>query len=151
MLESFRARMKARYHVARTRETNFLMSFNIPKLNNRLTILLVVFVALNGLDVMTTLVAINAGPAFMELNPIASGLFRLSFLGFVAALALKYAPLLPLAYATFLSDPGKRPIAFRVVKVSVLVALVAADIFYFAVVGSNVRTLVAYYILAGPA
>ena len=134
---------------ARARETRFLLSFNLPRLNNRLAVLLVVFVALNGLDVLTTLVALNAGPAFMELNPIASGLFRLSFVGFVTALALKYIPTIPLAYATYVKDSGRRPIAFRIVKVSALIALAAADIFYVFVVGSNVRTLLLYYFVPG--
>jgi hypothetical protein len=106
---------------------------------------LLVFVTLNGLDVLTTLVAINAGPAFVELNPIASGLFHLSYLGFIGALALKYFPLIPLAYVTFMKESATRPVAFRVVKIAGFVALSAGVVFYVFVVGSNLWTLVNYY------
>ncbi len=143
---NFRDRMRERYKLARARETKFLMSFNIPMLNSRLAILLSVFITLNALDVFTTLMALRAGPSFVELNPIASGLFGLSFGGFLAALALKYVPLIPLAYATYVKESVNRPVAFRIVKVSALIALAAADIFYLFVVGSNVRTLVAFYL-----
>ncbi len=147
MLGKLRDRMRERYKLARARETKFLMSFNIPMLNSRLAILLSVFITLNALDVFTTLIALRAGPSFVELNPIASGLFGLSFGGFLAALALKYVPLIPLAYATYVKESVNRPVAFRIVKVSALIALAAADIFYLFVVGSNVRTLVAFYLV----
>ncbi len=144
-----RAKMRERYTAARLRETNFLMSFELPKLNNRLLVLLSVFIALNFFDAATTLLALNAGPTFVELNPIASVLFRNNFVGFVAALGLKYIPIVPLVYATFLSAKGKREVPMRVVKVSALVALAAADVFYFAVVGSNSWNLLSYYFHAG--
>ena len=145
MLEGIRARMKERYAAARLRETSFLMSFDIARVNNRLLILLSLFIALNFFDAVTTLVALSLGPNFVELNPIASGLFRLDFLGFMAALGLKYIPVIPLVYATFLPADGRRVLAIRVVKVSAFVALVAANLFYFAVVGSNSLNLVRYY------
>ncbi len=146
MLEGTRRRMRERYAAARIRETNFLMTFNIPVMNNRLLVLLSVFIALNFFDALTTLLAINAGPMFVELNPIASGLFHLNFSGFVLALALKYFPVIPLLYAVFLPVGGSRPIPLRVVKVSAFVALVAADIFYGAVVGSNAANLASHYL-----
>ena len=149
MLERTRTRMRQRYAEARIRETKFLMSFDLLKVNSRLFVLLSVFIALNFLDALTTLVAINLGPSFVELNPIASGLFRLDFFGFLAALGLKYTPILPLVYATFLPATGKRMIALRVVKVSAFVALVAADLFYLAVVGSNSLNLARYYLALG--
>ena len=149
MLEGFRARMKERYRLARVRETKYLLSFDMSKLNTRLMILFSVFITLNALDVFTTLLAIRAGPSFMELNTIASGLFDLSFAGFVAALALKYVPLVPLAYATYLKEDSEKPIGFRIVKVSALIALTAADIFYIFVVGSNVKTLAAFFLSLG--
>ena len=135
--------------MVRARETKFLMSFDVSKLNGRLVILLFIFIALNCLDALTTLVAIRAGPSFVELNPIASSLFHLSFPGFVTALVLKYMPIVPLAYATYVSENPSRPLAIRIVKVSAFVALVAADIFYLAVVGSNLRTLASYYLVMG--
>ena len=137
--------MRERYAEARVRETKFLMSFDIPKVNHRLLVLLVVFIALNFFDAVTTLVAITLGPTFVELNPVASGLFRLDFGGFVAALGLKLIPMVPLVYVTFLPIGEKRVLPTRIVKVSAFVALVAADIFYFAVVSSNSLNLVRYY------
>ncbi len=122
------------------------MSFNMPKVNGWLVVLLSVFITLNFFDAVTTLVAIKASPTFIELNPIVSGLFELNFVGFVVALALKYIPIVPLFYATFLKDSGRMPISFRVVKVSALVALAAADLFYLAVVGLNVTTLARYFL-----
>jgi len=137
--------MKERYKHARSRETRFLMSFDLGKLDKRLFILLSVFITLNFLDALTTLVAIRAGPAFTEYNPIAAGLFGLNFPGFSVALVLKYLPVVPLAYATFLKGGDSRPVAFRVVKVASFVALVAAVIFLSFVVGSNLKTLILFY------
>jgi hypothetical protein len=145
LLDKARRRMKERYAEARVRETKFVMSFDLLKVNNRLLVLLSVFIALNFFDALTTLVAISLGPNFVELNPIASGLFRLDFLGFVAALGLKYIPVVPLVYVTFLPPSEKHVLALRVVKVSGLIALVAADVFYLAVVGSNSLNLLHYY------
>jgi hypothetical protein len=145
MLEGLTAKMRENYRRARERETRFIMSFNLPRLNKNLVILLLVFVTLNALDVLTTLVAINAGPAFVELNPIASRLFGMSYYGFLGALALKYSPLAPLTYATFLRESTSRPLAFRMVKVAAFVALSAGVVFYLLVVGSNLRTLLNYY------
>jgi Domain of unknown function (DUF5658) len=139
-----RRRMKDRLAIARERETRFLMSFDIRTVNRRLLVLLSVFIALNFLDASTTLLALSSG-RFVELNPIASGLFQLDFRGFVLALVLKYSPVVPLAYATFVGADGKRPIPIRVVKVSALIALAAADIFYLAVVGSNALNLAEFY------
>ena len=145
MLDKARNRMKERYLEARLRETKYLMSFDLSKVDGRLIVLLSVFIALNFFDALTTLVALSLGPSFVELNPIASGLFRLDFLGFMAALGLKYIPLVPLVYVTFLPPKEKHVLAVRVVKVSALVALVAADVFYLAVVGSNSLNLLHYY------
>ncbi len=145
MLEKARAKMRERYSAARIRETKWLMSFDMAKTNNRLLVMLSVFIALNFFDAITTLLAINAGPTFTELNPIASGLFRLDFLGFTTALALKYIPVIPLVYAVFLPTGAAKAVPFRVVKVSAFIALAAADIFYFGVVGSNSLTLARYY------
>jgi len=146
MVERVRPRMREGYRKARLRETRFLMSFDVSKLNGRLVKLLAVFIGLNCLDVLTTLVALNAGPSFVEHNPLAASLFNMHFAGFVAALALKYMPLIPLAYATHVKENPSRPLAIRIVKVSAFVALAAADIFYVGVVGSNLHTLAAYYL-----
>jgi len=145
MLEKTRSKMRERYAEARLRETKFLMSFDLLRVDNRLLVLLALFITLNFFDALTTLVAINLGPSFVELNPIASGLFRLDFFGFVAALGLKYIPMVPLAYVTFLQPSHKHPLALRVVKVSAFVALVAADVFLLTVVCSNSFNLLNYY------
>ena len=145
MLDRARARMRERYATARQRETKFLMTFDLTRVDNRLLILLSVFIALNFFDALTTLVAISLGSGFVELNPIASGLFRLDFVGFMAALGLKYSPMVPLAYVTFLPPNDKHPLAVRIVKVSAFVALVAADVFLLAVVGSNSLNLLHYF------
>jgi Domain of unknown function (DUF5658) len=141
--------MTDRLAEARARETRFLNSFDLTKLNGRLIILLSGFVALNFLDELTTLTALYLGPQFVELNPIAAGLFQLSFNGFILALGLKYLPMIPFAYVTFLPVKDESRLAIRVVKVSALVALVAADLFYMAVVGSNVYTLATFYGASG--
>jgi len=146
MFDKARARMRERYAAARLRETKYLMSFDVTRLSNTLLVLLSLFIALNFFDALTTLLAIHAGPAFVELNPIAAGLFHLDFVGFATALALKYIPLVPLVYATFLPATSEHTIALRVVKVSAFVALVAADLFYIAVVGSNSFNLARYYL-----
>jgi hypothetical protein len=144
MFEKSRSKMRERLAEARLRETKFLLSFDIPRLNNKLVILLSLFIALNFFDASTTLLAIYAGPTFVELNPIASRLFHFDFLGFMVALALKYSPVIPLVYATFLPADGKT-ISQRIVKVSALIALAAADVFYIVVVGSNSLNLVSFY------
>lgn len=142
--------MRARYAAARIRETRYLMSFDMERVNRRLLVLLAVFITLSFLDVLTTLVALSLQPIFVELNPIASGLFRLDFPGFLVALGLKYAPVVPLFYVVFLTYDGtKRVVPFRAVKIAALVALVGADIFYFAVVGSNSFNLLHYYLASG--
>ena len=146
MFEKLRIKANERYREARLRETRYLMSFDILRVNGKLVILLSLFVALNFFDILTTLLAISASPTFVELNPIASRLFQHDFGGFAAALSLKYIPILPLAYATYVKDSGEKPVAYRVVKVSALIALAAADIFYLVVVGSNVNTLANFYL-----
>jgi hypothetical protein len=136
--------MKERMAVARARETNFLMSFDLKNLNKKLLILLSVLAALNFFDAATTLVALNAGPIFVEQNPIAAALFRLSFVGFLGALALKYVPMVPLAYATFVRIREDKGVHLRVVKVSALLALAAADVMYVFIVSSNTLNLILY-------
>lgn len=145
MFEAKRSRMKERLAEARARETKFLMSFDLASLNRKMFVLLIAYVALNFFDTFTTLLAINAGPIFVERNPIAAGLFRLDFAGFVLALVLKYMPLLPLAYATFAGPREDGRMTLRIVKVGALVALAAADMFYVIVVGSNSLNLASFY------
>ncbi len=137
-------RMRENYRLARQRETRYLLALNMVKVNAYLTMLLVSLVVLSFLDTATTLVALHAGPAFVERNPIAAGLFH-SFSGFTVALLMKYLPFVPLLYATYVNDSDRHPIAVRTVKLGGLVALAAAVIFYMGVDGSNIATLIAYY------
>jgi uncharacterized protein DUF5658 len=146
MLERTRARTRERLAEARVRETKFLMSFDLVRVNKRLLILLSVFIALNFFDTFTTLLAIQAGPTFVEHNPIAARLFQLNFSGFVVALVLKYMPILPLAYATFVGAKESRGLGLRIVKVSTFMALAAADVFYVLVVSSNSLNLISFYV-----
>lgn len=75
---------------------------------------------------------------FQERNLIAAKLFAMSFQGFVVALAMKFAPLLPLFYAVFENDSANRyPYQVRLVKVGALAALIAGDVFYVLVVLLN--------------
>lgn len=140
-----RERMRAARAKARTRETRFMMAFNLSHVNRRLFLLLSVFIALNFFDAFTTLLGVQAGPTFVEHNPIAAGLFRLDFGGFMVALVLKYMPMIPLTYATFAGPKQDGGLGLRIVKVSAFVALVAADVFYVAVVGSNSLNLISFY------
>jgi|SRR5579863_4477963 len=138
-------RLRDRMAEARLRETRYLMSFDLSSVNRKLLLLLSVFIALNFFDAATTLLALYAGPTFVELNPIASSLFHKDFVGFVAALAFKYMPVIPLAYATFLPTRDGGKMSTRIVKVSALIALAAADLFYVLVVSSNSLNLLSFY------
>jgi len=115
---------------------------SMTKLEGKLVPMLGALLILNFVDVLSTLVALKVTPFFVELNPIASGLFYMGFGGFLIALLLKYAPILPLLYAVFASDrAGRHPMGIRMVKISAFMVLVAADIFYVVVVGSNLGSL----------
>jgi Domain of unknown function (DUF5658) len=146
MLKGVRERLKRNYAVARARENRLLLSYDIARVNRIMMILLFLFIGLNFFDAATTLIAMRAGPAFVELNPIASHFFSLDFPGFVLALALKYLPIAPLAYATLIRNPRGHPIGFRVVKISALIALFGANIIYAAVVASNSAALINFYL-----
>lgn len=75
---------------------------------------------------------------FQERNMIAAKLFAMNFQGFLIALAIKFAPVLPLFYAVFVNDPqNKHPYQIRLVKVGAYAALVAGDLFYGTVVILN--------------
>jgi len=119
------------------------MKVDFGRVGKALIILLAVFILLNLLDIITTLMALSNKSLFVELNPIAFGLFKLQFPGFVLALVFKLVPLIPLTYGVFVPDSGKHPIQVRTVKLGVLVALGAADVLYTVIVMSNFNTLFA--------
>jgi hypothetical protein len=139
------SKVQGRIAKARARETKFLMSFDLRRMNRWLLALLSVYIALNFLDALTTLMGIQAGPSFIEHNPIAAGLFRFDFPGFVLALGLKYLPVLPFSYGTLVSPREDGKLGIRIVKLGTLVALAAANLFYLIVVGSNSITLYSFY------
>ncbi len=130
---------------ARERELRYLMSFNMRKVNRYMFGLLVVYLALNFADTITTLEAMTSGPSFVELNPIAATLFAMNFWGFVAALAIKYAPAVPLAYITFMRGGKEGAVHYRMIKIAGLVALGASVLFLTFVVGSNAIMLARFY------
>jgi hypothetical protein len=118
------------------------MSVSLGKLETRLVPMLAALVVLNFLDVLSTLTAFAVTPYFVEMNPIVSGLLYLGFAGFLVALLLKYAPIIPLVYAVFARDRADRhPVGIRITKISAFIVLVASDVFYVYVVGSNLGSL----------
>jgi hypothetical protein len=135
--------MRKNFREVKERDERWLMRVDFAKVGRVLVILLAVFILLNLIDIVTTLAALSNKSLFVELNPIAFGLFQLRFPGFVLALVFKLVPLVPLTYGVFVSDSGKNPVQLRTVKLGVLVALGAADILYVVIVLSNVGTLMA--------
>ena len=136
-----RERWAAGYREVKERDERWLGRLDLKKVNRILVILLAAFLALNFVDVVSTLTAISKGGSFTELNPIASGLFQLGFYGFVLALVLKYFPVLPLAYGVFVQEPGSVSVQVRTVKLATLGVLGASDIFYLAVAINNLANL----------
>jgi hypothetical protein len=142
MSGGIRDRLRSHYREVRERDTAWVMSLDTGRLEEKLVPMLAVLMVLNFLDILSTLVALRITPYFVELNPIASGLFYLGFGGFLMALLLKYAPILPLAYAVFTRDAsGRHPMGIRMVKVIAFVVLVVTNAFYVYVVGSNFGSL----------
>jgi Domain of unknown function (DUF5658) len=107
-------------------------------MNDLLWPLFVAYLCLNFLDVYTTTLAIGYGSLFHEANPLAAALFDRQFQGYLAALVLKYLPALPIFYVVFVRDPaGRHQFGIRIVKFSVLVALVGANLLLGYVVWVN--------------
>lgn len=132
------ARFLVRFKEAETRDRKFISELNVGLLNNLLWPLYIAFICLNFLDVYSTLLALNTGGLFRELNPIAAALFNLQFHGFLMATVFKYLPAIPLFYVVFAGDSsGKRILEIRLVKFAGVVALTASDILLAYVVGLN--------------
>lgn len=131
-------RFLVRFKQAETRDRKFISELNVGLLNNLLWPLYIAFICLNFLDVYSTLLALNTGALFRELNPIAAILFGLQFHGFLIATVFKYLPAIPLFYTVFAGDPsGKRVFEIRLVKFAGLVALIASNLLLLYVVGLN--------------
>jgi len=142
MSGSVRSRIRSHYQRVRERDRAWLMSLSLSKLETWSAPMLAALLVLNFVDVLSTLTALKVTPYFVELNPVVSGLLYMGFGGFLIALLLKYAPIIPLLYAVFASDRADRhPLGIRMVKVSAFVVLIAANVFYVYVVGSNLVSL----------
>lgn len=141
MLDEFRRRAAERYHKVKKRDEEWILRINLPWVQTMLWLLFAILVVLEFVDVVSTLAALNFPTIFSELNPIAAGLFQLKFLGFLLALTLKYAPLIPIGYGVFLREPQARSAQVRAVKIGTLVVLVTANIIYIAIATNNLSYL----------
>ena len=135
-------RMQKNYSEVRARDERWIMRVNFQKVGTALAALFGVFVVLNLTDVCTTAIALYIGPPFVELNPVASLLFRNQLAGVLAALLLKFMPTIPLGYGVFKKEGGGNAVHIRSIKLGVLVALGAADVLYLGIVTHNITTLI---------
>lgn len=147
MWQEIRERFHRRYQEVTERDTKWIMGLSIGRLDGITFPLIAVFVLLNLADVVSTLIALARTPAFLELNPIASGLFQQHFAGFMVALVLKYLPLVPILYVASMHDSDTKPAQVRSLKLGVLAVLAAANIYYVAIVINNFSNLFAASIL----
>jgi hypothetical protein len=100
----------------------------------RIWALIATFVLINALDYATTLYALSTG-RYVELNSLVAGLLARP-LGPLIWLALKYIPLLPLAYmASWRSS--RYELAARVARLNALCVLIALNLVGFYVVFIN--------------
>jgi Domain of unknown function (DUF5658) len=134
--DRFGSRLTEHFREVYERDRKWIMSLNMRVMNDLLWPLFVAYLCLNFLDVYMTTLAMNFGPLFHELNPLAAALFDRQFQGYLLALTLKYLPVIPIFYVVFARDrEGNHQFGLRVVKFSVLIALVGADVLLFYVVG----------------
>ncbi len=141
----FGSRARERYEYVNERDRRWILSLSIERLERYLVPPLVSFLLLNFLDVATTLIAMQS-PSFRELNPVAAALFAFGTEGFVAALLLKYSPAFVLIYITLMKDSrGAHPVLIRGAKLAAIAVLVAGNVFYVFVVGSNLGNLLRLY------
>lgn len=139
--------MRENFRSVRERDTKWVLGFDVERMNRLLFPLLVFLIALNFADVILTLEGILTGPSFTEYNQIAAALFDKQFLGFLAAIGLKYTMLIPMSFCALMGDRPSRPLQIRMVKLAVLVALIAADVFYSYVVGWDAANLILFKII----
>ena len=126
------------------RDERWLLRRSIKRLDRALTVLFLVFVALNFVDVVSTLTAISGLAAFRELNPVASFFFRRGFSGFLGALVVKYGPFAPMTYGVFVREREENRVWVRTVKISILAVLLIADAIYIGVAVNNLTNLWVY-------
>lgn len=144
-MPSTRECLSEHFRKVRERDERWIMQFQLGELNRFAFPLLLAFLVLNFADVSMTLVAIGIGPPFVELNPVASELFKRQFQGFLLALLLKYVPMVPIAYLALLRDIPARPVRIRVLKFAVLIVLVSGILIYSFIVGLDASNLFIYF------
>jgi Domain of unknown function (DUF5658) len=132
----FGTRIADHFREVYERDRQWIMGLNMSVMNDLLWPLFIAYLCLNFLDVYMTTLAMNFGPLFHELNPLAAALFDRQFQGYLLALTLKYLPVIPIFYVVFATDrDGSHPFGLRIVKFSVLIALIGANALLFYVVG----------------
>lgn len=137
-----RKRIREHYRRIYKRDKELVRSIDIRQLNRWLMFSLSLLSVLFLLDVISTLVAINGMPGFIELNVIVAPLFDRGFEGFLLALALKYYLLLPVAVVISLKPYGtKFDVVVRVAKLGVLTGLIAGNLLYTFIVMHNAALL----------
>ena len=130
--------MASHYRTVYDRDRKWMMQFDLGTLEKFAWPLFIGFICLNFLDVYTTTLAMNFGPLFHEENPLAAAFFDRQFQGYLLALAFKYLPMIPLFFIVFVQDrSGKYALQIRMLKLAAVIALAAADIILFYVVGIN--------------
>lgn len=121
------------------------MEMNIARFDSLNKPLLAGFVCLSFLDIFTTMIAMQF-PSFYELNRVASQFFGMGGAGLALAFLVKLLPL-PAMFYFVLDGSRTHPLMTRIGKISVTVALVYGNLFYFYVVAlNNVPTLVRFFI-----
>ncbi|MBI4258324.1 MAG: hypothetical protein HY619_05150 [Thaumarchaeota archaeon] len=124
-------------------DEKFVQSVDINRVNKWILISASVMVLLFLVDVITTLSAMSWRSGFFERNRLAAALFGRGFQGFLAALAVKYYPLLPVAVIAYLKPSGGRlDLAIRTAKIGVLMGLMGGIILYVFVAANNLLHLV---------
>jgi hypothetical protein len=123
-------------------ERRLVQGIDLAAIGRFIVPLYVLFILLDFFDAVTTLIALTSGPPFVELNPYAAHLFRMSFPGFLSAYLFKYVPAVPLFYMVFMKQNERYDVEARLLKFTAFVILVAADIYLgYIVLGNNVPTL----------
>ena len=107
-----------------------------------ITILLLSISVFFFLDIASTLFAMATRPGFVERNRFVAPLFDQGYGGFLWALGLKYAPLVPVVVAIALKPQGTRfDIPVKVAKLGVLTGLIAVNLIYAFIVFHNAAIL----------
>ncbi len=140
-----RKRIVEHYKQVHERDKQQVMALELKQLNRWLTIALAFLSTFYFLDVVSTLIAMNSFPGFVERNKVVAALFDRGFVGFLWAMALKYYPLMPVAVIIYLRPFGARSeIPVRVLKLGVLAGLVAGNFLYAFIVAYNASLLIGW-------